>query len=79
MINEVTDLGEVFNVAIAAVDFTLRETHNRAVEIDVIAAGELLIETGAEFEKGRDTAIDLHFARGRPHDAGHDLKRCTFA
>jgi len=77
--DEVADFGEFLYAAVDAVDLGGVEAKDGGVEIDVVAAGELGVEAGAEFEQGRDAAIDCGFAFSWGKDAGDDLKEGAFA
>src|SRR4051812_14518131 len=49
-----------------------RQTVDRSVQVDVLAAGEVGMETRAELQERRDSAAGLHVPRGRSDDPGHD-------
>ena len=46
------------------------EAEHDAVDEDVLAAGDLGVEAGAELDQRGDAAVDVHRARGRLGDAG---------
>jgi hypothetical protein len=50
-----------------------------AVQINIIAAGELGIEPGSEFEERRDAAHHADVAGGRSQNARHNPQHRTFA
>src|SRR5262249_5513463 len=56
-----------------------RHAENGAVEVDVLAAGELGVEAGADLEQARHTAFDRDATLGRFGDARQDLEQCRFA
>ena len=51
----------------------------RAVEVEVLAAGQLAVEAGAELEQAGDAAVHLDLAGGRPQDAGEHLEQRRLA
>ncbi len=53
--------------------------HERAGEQDVLAAGQLLVEAGAEREQARDLAVDVDGPLGRRDDPGQDLEERALA
>ena len=61
------------------IDFRAAEPHNLAVQIDVLPAGELGIETSAELQQGRNPSA-RHYASGSGlQDAADDLQQRAFA
>ena len=76
LIDEVADFGEVFDVFVALVDLAGAEAEDGAVQVDVVAAAEFGIESGAEFEQRCDAPVDRRAIRGwaagcrRPFAAG---------
>ena len=50
------EAGEVDDVVEARVELLLRHAEDRAVEVDVLAPGELGVEAGAELEQRGDLA-----------------------
>jgi hypothetical protein len=50
-----------------------------AVQVDVVAAGELGVEAGADLEQRADGAADPSLARGRDGDAREDLEQRRLA
>ena len=53
----------------------LRHAQDRAVEVDVLAAGQLGVEAGADLQQAADPAVDLGAPGGRLGDAGEDLEQ----
>ena len=51
------------------------QAEDRRVHEDVLAAGELRIEAGAEFEQGGDPPVDLDLARRGCQRAADDLQQ----
>ena len=51
--------GEGDDLVELASDLGPRHAEDRAVEEDVLAAGELRVEAGADLEQARDAAVDL--------------------
>src|SRR5207244_73266 len=59
----------------ALVDRPPFEAVERAVQVDVLAAGEVRMETGAELEQRRDSPIGLDAAGGRRDDPGDQAEQ----
>ena len=74
-VDEVAELGEVDDRVDPLLDLLAREAVQRAVQQDVLAAGEVLAEAGAELEQRRDPAAALGPARVERHDAGEAAQR----
>ncbi len=65
-----TDAGEVDDVVEDRVDLLLRQTEDGGVEVDVLAAGQVGVEAGTQFEERRDAALHADRTRGGLVDAG---------
>ena len=57
----------------------LRQAEHDAVDEDVLPAGDLRMEAGAQLDQRRDPAVDLDRAAGRLGDAGDELERRALA
>ena len=57
-VEELLDLGEGDDLVELASDLGPRHAEDGAVEIDVLAAGELGMKAGADLEQARDAALD---------------------
>ena len=66
--------GEIDDLVELRLNLSLAHAEDGAVEEDVFAAGEFGVEAGADFEEGRDAALDLDLAGGGSGDAGEDLE-----
>src|SRR3954447_13715035 len=55
-------------------DLRLSHTENRAVQVDVLAPGELLVEARSDFEEASDAAAECCLALGRRSDPRQDLE-----
>src|ERR1035437_6931669 len=75
LIDEVADFGESGDVLVALVDLAGGESEDGAVEVDVIAAAEFGVESGAEFEQGGDASVDTDRAGGGMKDSGDHLQQ----
>ncbi len=73
LIDELANLGELFDLWKLRVDFTAREAEDRGVHVDVLASGEFLIEARAQFKQCCDAAVDGNFAFGGMQYARDDL------
>src|SRR5262249_41378158 len=67
--------GEVHDAVEAVADLTLREAEHDSVDVDVFAAGDLRMESGAELDECADTSVHAHRAARRFGDAGNELQR----
>ncbi len=79
LIDEVADLGEVLDLADSLIHLFAGETQDGAVEVDILTAGELGIETRSELEQCRHTAIDRCAAGGGLEDACAHLQQSALA
>ena len=78
-IDEVLHLGELDDLVEAAADVLLGEAQHDAVDENVLAAGNLRMEAGAQLDQRRDAAVDLDAALGGTRDAGHALEQRALA
>src|SRR5438094_7302021 len=78
-LQESFDLGEGDDLVELAIDLAPLHTEDRAIEIDVLAAGQLGVEAGADFEQTADAAGDLDLALGRLGDTREDLEQRALA
>ena len=62
-VEELLDLGEGDDLVELARDLARRHAEDRAVEEDVLAAGELGVKAGADLEQAADAAVDIARAR----------------
>ena len=72
-------LGELDDLVEALCDLALGQAEHDAVDEDVLAAGDLRMEAGAELDQRRDAAVDRHRAARRLRDAGDQLERRALA
>ena len=79
LIDEVADLGEGGDVLVALVDLARGEPEDGAVQIDVVAAAEFGVESGAEFEQRGDAAVNTDRAGSGMQDPGHHLQERALA
>ena len=78
-VDEVPQLGELDDLVEAARDLPLREAEHDPVDEDVLAAGDLRVEPGAELDERGDAAVHRDRALGRLGDAGHELEHRALA
>ena len=57
-VDELLQLGELDDLVEALLDLALGEAEHDAVDEDVLAAGDLRVEPGAELDQRRDAAVD---------------------
>ena len=62
-VDELLDLGEVDDGVELARDLLAAHAEDGAVEEDVLAAGQLAVKAGADFEQRADAAVDARDAR----------------
>src|SRR5207248_2747157 len=67
-VDELLELGERHDLVHQLPDARPREPVDRAVEVDVLSAGEVGVEPGAQLQERRDPAAGLDPARGRLDD-----------
>ena len=57
----------------------LGHAHDGAIHVDVLTAGKLGVEAGADFEEGGDAALILDAAGARRGDVGEELQEGALA
>ena len=75
VVHEVLELGELDDVVEDPVGLLAGEPEERGVQVDVLAAGELGVESGAELEQRGDAPALADDARRRAQDAGDHLQQ----
>jgi hypothetical protein len=78
-LHELADFGERFDRRHGPVDLAAAQAHDLAVQIDVLAAGEFRVESGAQFEQRRNPPARHHAPLGRLQDAAHHLQQRALA
>ncbi len=78
-VEKTVDLTECNDLVELAVDLGAPHAQDRAVEIDVLAAGQLRVEPGPHLEQAAGAAANLGAAAGRLGDAREDLEQGGFA
>src|SRR4051794_11599806 len=63
----------------ALFDLALPHAEDRAVEIDVLAPGQLVVKTSPYLQQRCDASSYLHFSGGRIRDLRQDLEECALA
>ena len=74
-VDEPLDLGERDDLVELAPDLVSAHPQNSAVEIDVLAAGELGVKAGADLEQRPHAAVDVRVPGRRLGDSGEDLQQ----
>ncbi len=74
-VDEALELGERDDLVHQLADARAREAVDRAVQVDVLAAGEVLVEPRAELEQRGDPAAGLDPAGRRPEDPRDELEQ----
>src|SRR5262249_51714158 len=78
-VEERLDLGELYDHVKLAGDLPAFHAEDGAVEVDVLAAGQLGVEAGADLQQAADAAGQLDLAARRLGDARQDLQERGFA
>ncbi len=79
LVHEIADLGELGDIGELAVHLFGGKPKNSRVQIHIIAARKLRIETGAELQQRRDPAIHIHRAGGWLQNTRADLQERALA
>ena len=74
-VDERLDLGERDDLVEVPPDLRLLHAEDSAVEIDVLASGQLRVEAGSHLEQRADPTVDDGGALGRLGDAREDLEQ----
>ena len=78
-VDEVAALRKFDDLGQFGVDLGLGHAQDRAVHIDVFAAGHFVVEAGADFQHGGHAAANFDLALGGGGDAGQQLEQRGFA
>ena len=78
-VDEVLHLRELDDLVEAVPDLLVGQAEHDAVDEDVLAAGDLGVEAGAQLDQRRDAAINGDRALGGPGDAGDALEQRALA
>ena len=78
-VEEALDLGEVHDLVEAPVDLAPPHAEDRAVQIDVLAPGQLPVEAGPDLEQRAQPSLDACVPRRRLGDAREDLEQRALA
>ena len=78
-VEKLGDLGELDDVVELASDLRPGHAQNGAVQVDVLAAAEFLMEARADLEQTADAALDLYPTRGGLGDARKNLEQGALA
>lgn len=78
-VDEVSKLGEVDNAVHLAPHIGVGLPEQRAVQVDILTPGQVGVKPGAEFEQGRNPAIDRDAPGGRFENARDELERGALA
>ena len=78
-VEEALDVGEGDDLVEAAADLGAAHAEDRAVEEDVLAAGQLGVEAGPDLEQRADAAGHVGPARGRLGDPREDFQQRALA
>jgi hypothetical protein len=79
LVDVVADVGERFDLRHQRDDFIDPQADQLAGHQRVLAAGEIGVETHAQFQQRRHAALDRHASRGRLRGAGNELEQRALA
>src|SRR5712692_9999002 len=78
-IQELLDLGESNNLIKFPIDLSLFHSQDGTVEVDVLPAGQIRVESSAHLQQGTNPAPHLGMALGRLGDARENLQERALA
>ena len=78
-VEKLLDPREIDDLVELLLDFPARHAEDAAVEKDVLAAGELGMEAGADLQQAGNTPMDVDLAGRGPGDPREDLQQCALA
>ena len=78
-VDELLHARELDDVVEALLDLLALHPEDRAVQVDVLATGELLVEAGPDLEQAADAPADLGAPLGRERDPREDLEQRRLA
>ena len=78
-VDELFHLGKFNYLVELSVDFRLRHTEDRAVHVNILAAGQLRVKARAHFKHGRDPAVIRNRSLRRRGNARKQLQQRGFS
>ena len=78
-VDELLDARELDDLVELRCDLAPLHPEDRAVQVDVLAAGQLRVEAGPDLEQAADAAADRGAALGRRRDPREDLEQRRLA
>src|SRR5215213_1143806 len=78
-VQELLHLGEGDDLVELAPDLAPAHPDDRAVEVDVLPAGQVGVKARPDFEQAPQPPVDVHLAGGRPDDAREDFEQRALA
>src|SRR3954453_10080429 len=79
MVDEVLELGEPDDVVEVLLDLLAGDAEEGRVDVDVLPAGEIRVEAGAELQQRGEAALRAHLPGARLEDAGDALEQGRLA
>ena len=73
-VDEIADLGKGDDIGQLGVDLAAAHAEDRAVHVDILAAGQLPVEACAHLQHGADAAIEVDLALGGRCDTAEELQ-----
>ncbi|MEA1938150.1 MAG: hypothetical protein U9N14_03540 [Pseudomonadota bacterium] len=79
MLKKIAQFGEFLDIRRNLFDLFFIQAQQNARQLDVLVAGGRNVQSQGGGEQGRDFALRVAFALGRPIDAGHDAQQAALA
>src|SRR5262249_8909458 len=73
-VDEFVDAGELDDRVELARDLGPGHAHDRALQVDVLATGEIRVKAGGHFDQRADAPVDRHLAARRPENLREQLQ-----
>ena len=79
MVDDVSQFAKIDDLVDPRIDLRARHAKAKPAQIDVLAAAEIGMKPGPEFEDGTDPAGDFNFSAARGQRTGQDLEQGALA
>ena len=79
LVDDVSQFAEIDDLVDPRIDLGSRHAEAKPSQIDVLAAAEIGMKPGPEFENGADPAGDFNFSAARGQRTGQDLEQGALA
>src|SRR5258706_12954625 len=78
-VEKTADLGEGDDLLEIVLDLGVLHAEDGAIEVNVLAAGQLTVKAGSHLEQTPHAAVKARTALGRLRDTGEDLQQSGFS